>query len=337
MTNLAAAPDDRSDDAVPLKPIEVSRSKAKILNFAASQELNPEERDIGFSARVFAQVSLPYRDPKTAEFWERKNGNTTLTVRPALLRKDDGTRYTAFPFGLIPRHALTWMATEAYMTKSPELELGRSMNAFMQKLDMAHNGQNAKRLTEHLRRLFGSQLSVEGLAVTDTGHGSVTQYFQIADAVQLWFSDSEEKGNPGLWSSRVTLSEQFYRSIVDAPVPLDLNAMRALGSSPMKLDLYLWLSYRMSYLEDSTRIKWETLNAQFGSQYTRLRAFKEKFLENLTDVRIVYPDLNVEVTPDYLILRRSRTPIPKLSNKRSSSLKLAGDKFPELGATAATN
>jgi hypothetical protein len=329
--SLAAVPDDENVDKVvePVKshrPIEIPRTTVKLLNFAAAQELNPEERDIGFSARVFAQVSLPYRDPKDAEFWERKNGSTTLTVRPALLTRADGSRFKAYPYGLIPRHALTWMATEAFFTKSPELELGKSMTSFMEKIDLAHNGQNAKRLTDGLQALFGSQMSVEGLASNETGHGSMTQYFQIADAVQLWFSNKDEEGNPGLWSSKVTLSDQFFQSIIQSPVPVDLNAMRALGSSPMRLDMYVWISHRMSYLTSPSHVSWAQLNAQFGSQYSRLRAFKDAFLKNLRDVQIIYPELNVEVHQDYLILKPSNTHVPKkLSSSAASKLKLVRD------------
>jgi hypothetical protein len=314
-------------------PLVIPKRTLQLLNYATDQELKPDgEREKGISARVFAQVSLPYRDPKDVEVWERKNGNVTLTVEPARLKRPDGTSYRAYPFGLLPRHALTWMASEAYKTKSPELELGRSMTSFMEKIDLAHNGQNAKRLTDHLKRLFGSRMSVEGLAENESGHGSMTEYFHIADAVQLWFSSKGDgEANPGLWASKVTLSNQFYRSIIDHPVPLDLAAIRALGSSPMRLDLYLWLSYRMSYLPDISRVTWKQLNAQFGSQYTRDRAFKDAFLSNLRDVQIVYPKLNVEVTPDFLILRRSPTHVPMKGPKRTK-LRLVGDKFPALEA-----
>jgi hypothetical protein len=119
-------PDDLPVPAASSSPLILPRRTLNLLNYATHQELNPDDRELAFSARVFAQVSLPYRDPGDAAFWERKNGPTTLTVRPALLTKPDGARYTAFPFGLIPRQTLTWMATEAFNTKSPELELGKS-------------------------------------------------------------------------------------------------------------------------------------------------------------------------------------------------------------------
>jgi hypothetical protein len=48
--------------------------------------------------------------------------------------------------------------------------------------------------------------------------------------------------------STITLSENFYRQIVEAPVPLDLRAVSALKKSPLTLDLYAWATRRVSYL-----------------------------------------------------------------------------------------
>lgn len=304
----------------------IDKKVAKLVNYASGLEQNPDDRDIAFSARVFAQVSLPYRDPKDVEVWQRKSGNTTLSVRPALFENPDGTFRRAYPYGLIPRHALTWMATEAFNTKSPELELGRSMSQFMENIGLAHTGNNAKRLTEQLRRLFDSQIKVEGLTINEHGAASRTTWIHLADDIQLWFAnDPDQDPLPG-WKQSIRLSDQFYRSIIDAPVPLDMNAVRALGSSPMRLDLYLWLTYRMSYLERTTRVTWEQLNAQFGSQYSRIRAFKEAFLENLRDVKIVYPDLNVDVESDFIVLRRSNTHVPKAVGAKPAKLILEGDR-----------
>ncbi|MFZ4896425.1 replication protein RepA [Plantibacter sp. Mn2098] len=296
--------------------LRISKSQVRLLNHLTAKELDPEfdSSEIAYSARVWAQVSLPYREPRDVPYWERRNGNVTLMVRPALLNDPETkTRREAYPYGIFPRHALTWMATEAVRTNSPELELGASMSAFMRKLGLTRGGKNAALMTEHMRRLFGAQLSVEGLAMGETGHGEVTEYWQIASRTQLWFPDRDEPENPGLWTSTVTLSPQFFQSIVDAPIPVDSDIMKMLGKSPLKLDQYLWLTYRMYYLTSPTRIKWADLNAQFGSQYARPRAFKDRFIQNLKELQVVYEGLHIEVTDTFLILRPSRTSVPSLS------------------------
>ncbi|WP_159600069.1 replication protein RepA [Agromyces humi] len=314
------APSQRQPDPAASKSIAISSERQKLINFATMRELDSTEPERGFSARLWAQVSLPYREPKNVPYWERRNGNVTLTVRPALIYNEETkTRHEAYPFGVIPRHAMTWMATEALKTRDPELDLGRSMRGFMEKLGIKPNGQNAKRLTDHMRRLLGSQMSVEGLVVSEeTGRSGIrASYFQVADEVQLWFSDVDEKDNPGLWQSRIRLSDQFYQSIISSPVPVDLGVLNALGSSPMRIDQYIWLTHRMFYLKETSRITWEQLNGQFGAQFARSRTFKERFVKNLQAMQIVYDGLNIDVTDRYLVLKPSRTSVPTVGGFKS--------------------
>lgn len=298
-------------DAKPLSALSIARTRLKTLDFATQQEMG-EEGEVGFSARVWAQVSLPYKDPGDVPYWERQNGAVSLTMRPALLRRPDGTRYEAFAYGLLPRHALTWLATEAVRTQNPVLTLGSSMSEFMRKIGLSKGGRDAKRLTDQLQRLFGSQLSVQGLASNEFGHGEATRYFSIADEVQLWFTnrDTDPAGTGGLWSSEVTLSDRFFSSILEAPVPVNLSAMAALGQSPMKQDIYIWATHRVFNLRRPMRIKWADLSYQFGGQYKTVRQFKARFLENLTAVRIVYPELKVDITSEFLILYPSPPHVP---------------------------
>lgn len=300
--------DDTSAAAQGPQPISIPKGTLQRLDFATKQELERVQANIGYSARVWAQVSLPYRDPGDVPYWERQNGLVALTMRPALLTRPDGSRYGGYAYGLLPRHALTWISSEAVRTQDPVLKLGTSMNAFMAKIGLAKGGSDARRLTDQLERLFGSNLSIKGLMATENGRGEVTKYFQIADQVQLWFNRNSalDEENQGLWSSEVILSDQFFRSIVDNPVPVNLDAMRALGSSPMRLDIYLWATHRVYNMSSPTRIKWSDLNDQFGGQYAQARQFKDQFKKNLQAVLVIYPDLNVEITQDYLILKPSK-------------------------------
>jgi len=278
-----------------------------MLDFATKAEQGAEDQNIGFSARLFAQVSLPQRNPGEIPYYERKNGNVTLTMSPALITKRDGSRVRQYPYGIYPRLALTYVATEAFVTKSPTVDLGRSMRSFLAKLDVEYSGRNANIVKDQLAALFGAQLSVVGLAENESGHGTVSEFFQIAKSVSLWWANREVMGEEGLWASEVTLSQEFFNSIATSPVPVDLKAIRALGGSSLRIDMYIWATYRMYYLTRATRIKWEDLSNQFGAQYGRVRAFKAAFIKELQAVQIVYPALNAEVTKDYLILRPSLT------------------------------
>ena len=104
----------------------------------------------------------------------------------------------------------------------------------------------------------------------------------------------------------------LFRSVGHA-VPIDLRALKALKSSPLALDIYSWLTYRMSYLRKPCLIPWEALKAQFGAAYGRPRDFKRKFLRHLRDVLHVYPGARLCERPAGLFLQPSRTHLPRRS------------------------
>ena len=112
-----------------------------------------------------------------------------------------------------------------------------------------------------------------------------------------------------LWGSVVTLSPGFFSAVTERPVPVDFRALKALRS-PLALDIYCWLTYRMSYLERRSKpIPWAALKLQFGCDYGRTRAFKERFLRMLRQVLVVYPAARLQVRPAGLQLVPSPTHI----------------------------
>ena len=194
--------------------------------------------------------------------------------------------------------------------KQRDLELGESLSEFMRKLGLAPTGGregSITRLREQMRRLFAATIVVhyeQGHTVTDAG-------FRVADkTVTFWEPKAPDQA--ALWKSTVTLSEGFFNEIVGRPVPLDLTVLKALTRSPLSIDIYLWLTYRMSYLTRSTTVPWASLERQFGADYKRTRAFREHFLKALHKVLLVYR-APVVTTPEGLLLTPGQTHIPRRS------------------------
>ena len=98
---------------------------------------------------------------------------------------------------------------------------------------------------------------------------------------------------------------------MDRPVPIDMRAIRALKQSPMALDVYTWLTYRVSYLKRPTVIPWAALALQFGSDYARLRDFKAALITELKKVLVVYGRVQVEALEDGLLVKPSLTHISR--------------------------
>ena len=88
-----------------------------------------------------------------------------------------------------------------------------------------------------------------------------------------------------------------------------------MAPSPLALDIYSWLTYRMSYLTSPTVVSWAGVAMMLGSSYAELRDFKKSFLNELRKVLLVYPNANVEVLPDGLRIKPSLTHIPTNKSK----------------------
>lgn len=107
------------------------------------------------------------------------------------------------------------------------------------------------------------------------------------------------------------MSSEFYEELIAHAVPIDLRALKALKGSPLALDIYSWLTYRMSYLRKPCLIPWEALQIQFGADYGRLRDFKRKFLGHLGDVLHVYAAARLTERSTGLLLKPSPTHLPR--------------------------
>ncbi len=258
-------------------------------------------------ARILVQATLPHSRPTTHEF-ERVNGRFTLYMNAPLS--------VGLPYGSYPRLALAWLSTEAVRTRNREIELGPTFSSFMYRLGLTPvTGKRGttSRLRDQLHRLFSTTIRCSYSDEAE-GHAAGVGY-TIAHKHQLWWSPRDREQRP-LWNSVVVLSAEFYDELVAHAVPIDLRALKALKGSPLALDIYSWLTYRMSYLRKPCLIPWDALQTQFGADYGRLRDFKRKFLAHLANVLHVYPAARLSEQPPGLLLRQSPTHLPRTSVSR---------------------
>ena len=162
-------------------------------------------------------------------------------------------------------------------------------------------------------------LSDEDAAKLDAPAPNSAAPAKAGDDGALWTPQDQEEA--GQWQSQVRLSMNFFRECITNPVPIDLRAYKSLRGNPLAMDVYTWLTYRMSYTTRRSRpIPWEALMMQFGSGYGSgntadpqqgVRDFKKAFLRALKLVGIVYPDARVDPTDAGLVLAPSKTHIPR--------------------------
>lgn len=240
---------------------------------------------LGFMSRTLAQVTLPHTDPKTL-YYERTNGKLLLAVR--------GHKSYGVPFGTIPRLVLAWMSTEAVRTQSPVLELGRSAAEFSRKLELHYNGRDLARLKKQSLALARAVISVDGLDAAT----SALAYEDIKITSRgFFFWNDKNPEQKSLWESTLILTDDFYTSVATRPVPIDLRVLHALSKSPLAMDIYTWLVYRIFVLRVSGHSKalipWAGLKSQFGCAYADdakgLSNFKVNFKRRLKEVLVFYP------------------------------------------------
>ena len=251
-------------------------------SLAIEAEAAKEAGALGFMARALVQATLPHSKAEGNEF-TRTNGLFTLSLL--------SPSHIGLPYGTIPRLLLSWITTEAVRTKQRELELGDSLSGFMSELDMLPTGGrwgSITRLKYQMTRLLASSVT----CTYDDGKTWALERVNPVDSARLWWSPKAPE-QAALWQSTITLGERFYNEIIERPVPIDMRALKALKKSPLALDIYLWLTYRMFYLRSPTAIPWVALQGQFGSSYKEVRQFKAAFLRELRKVSVVYPEANV--------------------------------------------
>lgn len=217
--------------------------------------------------------------------------------------------HVGLPYGSIPRLLVSWVTTEAVRTGERELTLGESLSGFMRELDMVPTGGrwgSVTRLKDQMKRLFASSVT----CTYDGGQTFAIDSIRVVDSAQLWW-DPKKPEQATLWESKLVLGERFFEEIKQNPVPVDMRALKALKKSPMSLDIYCWLTYRMSYLKKPTVIPWEMLQLQFGADYSRTRDFKAYFLRQLNAVMAIYQDARVDSLNHGLELKPSRSHIGK--------------------------
>ena len=260
----------------------------------ASQFLADERVDPFYTHPGLCLTVLPHREIAAGTVWERQTGYASLMVHP--LQGRDG-RMRGVPFGAKARLMLIFLMTEAVRTRSRHVELGRSMHAWLKAMGVAVNGTNYRTVADQADRIEHCLLSFH-LTGQD---GEAALRDSIIRGSFRGFNEADDH--------TVELSEGFYRTIIQRPVPLVESAIRILANTCMPLDLYLWLAYRLHVLERPAKISWLSLHTQFGAGTKELKHFKPRFVRDIQIAKAVYPEATVDLTDVGVILHPSPAPV----------------------------
>lgn len=264
--------------------------------------------DIAYQHSVLCQCALPLRDPgNDVREWEREQGRIQLLLRAgSAVHPETGKLVkVGLPFGPKPRLILAFLNTQAIVTDSHRVEVEDSLTSFTNRIGFTKDGRTIRTVKEQLARLSASDFTFG----TAKDGRSWTTGGRIVGGFELWFPKNEAQRV--LWPTVVELSLDYFQSLREHAVPLNLEALGALKESALALDIYTWLAQRLwrVHPKEAAFITWAALKDQFGPDYGRMDHFKPKFRLALRDVHTVYPDARFELDGRGITLRHSQPPI----------------------------
>lgn len=265
-----------------------------------------------FTSRTLIQTTFPH-SARGGKEMTLTNGDTTVTMY---------SRH-GLPYGVYPRLLVMWLAREAIRRRNLPIEQARviplpgSLAKFMREVGInsrsgGERGAIAAVRTQ-MKSLFATMIGrdIEGY----TGDRSLVDLDNtlIAESAHVWWDPQPEEAID--FGGHVTLSAAFYADLTSAVVPLDAGMVRQLRRSPLALDVYCWLTYRMSYLRGITVVTWDQLRGQFGAGYpdtTRGRLdFKRKIRIAFDKVEAAWPEVSADLTANGIMLKPGSPSVPR--------------------------
>jgi hypothetical protein len=275
---------------------------------AAAAIMGDEDGRFGITHAGFAMTSLPHKRIEET-LWRREGNRTTLLVESG---RDRRGNMVGVPYGSFARLILLYLQTEAVRTGSPEVELGRSMKSWMGRMSLTTGGRTYQLVTEQARRISACRLTF----FTERQNGGEARHNGafVQDAIS--FAGVMDDDQPSFWQDRVRLDDGFWRSLKEHPVPVREEAIRAISTRSLAIDVYIWLAYRLHSLSKPTPVSWTAVHAQFGAGFKLARQIKPTFLEALKLALAVYPEAQVAPSSSGITLHPSAPAVPRQEARR---------------------
>lgn len=251
-----------------------------------------------------ADLVLPVNDPGDVEIHHRA-GLGSWRSGPG---DDERRRYAGIPYGLLGRHLVMFVCTEAFRCRSRTITLyPHRVYTFLAALgslsEQSVRGGWFRDLESHLQRTLRHGWVDEHAGSTGTlvakTPGAKTPVASTPGA---------DRARPGLLDSAadrpptITLDAQFATSALRW-IPLDSEVVRILSRySCTALDVYAWLAHLSTHPDAGRRFTWESVHARFfasaGSPRGDPAAFQPVFETCLEEIRKVtaIPSVTVDAS-----------------------------------------
>lgn len=300
----------------PQQRAQIAASNRVANTFGIRPDFGP---DVSYYSPELIQCTLPHSDPKVPA-WVRKSGQFSLIVASGY---DENAEPLGIPYGSFPRLVLAHIITRVIETHERKIELAQHFGRFLNDIGYTGNhkgnGTNGRRIRDQLIRLLRASITYQWHDTTATTEGLAVRDVRVAPKFVLWF-DYRHPEQGSLFGSWIELSEEFYQAILRSPVPLRTDILKALKKSPLALDIYMWVSYRLFSMQASGQeeltLSYAALQQQFGTGIAdeNYRQFRSAIKAGFAKVAAYYqphtgdtgkPLLHYEMSDTGLTLYRS--------------------------------
>lgn len=285
-----------ADEAKAAKLAAMPREKRRRTIFReVIENEGPSPDNLRYMPTPLAICGLPYKALPEGEIeFERTQGRMAVTVTAGKLRAPDGRKVQQqVPYGPKARLIMAHLSTEALRNNSPVVETSETLSGFMRDMGFEPRGGrngNIEPFKEQLRALAACRMEI----ATWDGKRSGQIDVKPLQRVELWFPDHDDQKS--LWPTTIAFSGDFYRELQNHALPIDVRVLRALSNSARRLDLMLWVTYRITRLQAKLVLDWQPLKSQFGEGYTRDRDFKAALVGDVAALKDIFPKLPLKLT-----------------------------------------
>lgn len=221
----------------------------------------PYGDDLVFVDSLFCSVTFP-RSRFEGRVYESRAGRAHLRVEAGCVLVGERWMEVPVPYGPLPRLLVCWLVTQALRRDTRRVWVGNSASEFLRSLGRTHRGGRTDR-----GGLSALRKQIEALAVCRVQIGwsekgrTRTENLQPVASIEAWTRRGSDQRSG--WETIIELTEDFRQRLQKHAVPLDIRALRALGSSALAIDIYCWLVRRTAMLRAPVFIPWVALDRQF--------------------------------------------------------------------------
>ncbi len=289
-----------------------------------------ESLDFSFMSKSFCMSGLPIRrqferDPATRKavapqreisVFSRHDDQFSFSVQGHTLVQPGGQHVPiGIPYGARSRCLILWMTTQARISNSRWLELGR-INEWLTEIGMSAHPETAAAAKEQLIRLSFARFS---MSFRETrGDSPKREMFKNLSLVETSVFGEDDIGNFASGNIAkvrfplgIQLSAQAYDHFTGGDIiPVSTESLREISNNAMAIDIFLFLSFRLPLIPaDSTEaVSWKKLAKQFGAQGDTGNRFRHVFEESVKKALHAYRGADVQLNDDGLLMRYSPHP-----------------------------